>query len=108
MDGPQQAKSGHPGAAMALAPLGWTLFSRILKHDPKAPRWYNRDRFVLSCGHASMLLYSLLHLSGYGLTLEDLKSFRQWGSLTPGHPEYGLTDGVEMTTGPLGQVSLRR
>lgn len=103
MDGPQQAKSGHPGAAMALAPLGWTLFRRILKHDPKAPRWYNRDRFVLSCGHASMLIYSLLHLSGYGLTLDDLKSFRQWGSLTPGHPEYGLTDGVEMTTGPLGQ-----
>ena len=103
MDGPQKANSGHPGAAMALAPLGWTLFRHVMKHDPKEPKWYNRDRFVLSCGHASMLLYSLLHLSGYGLTIEDLKQFRQWGSLTPGHPEYGHTKGVEMTTGPLGQ-----
>ena len=103
MDGPQQARSGHPGAAMALAPLGWTMFSKIMKHDPKDPHWHNRDRFILSCGHASMLIYSLLHLSGYGLTLDDLKNFRQWGSLTPGHPEYGHTAGVEMTTGPLGQ-----
>ncbi|MGM9991797.1 MAG: transketolase [Candidatus Bruticola sp.] len=103
MDGPQQARSGHPGAAMALAPLGWTMFSKIMKHDPQDPRWYNRDRFILSCGHASMLIYSLLHLSGYSLSLDDLKNFRQWGSLTPGHPEYGHTAGVEMTTGPLGQ-----
>ncbi|MCR5661773.1 MAG: transketolase [bacterium] len=103
MDGPQKANSGHPGAAMALAPLGWTLFSRVLEHSPKNPKWYNRDRFVLSCGHASMLMYSLLHLTGYGLTLDDIKNFRQWGSITPGHPEYGMTDGVEMTTGPLGQ-----
>lgn len=102
MDGPQKAKSGHPGAAMALAPLGWTMFRHIMKHNPKCPSWANRDRFILSCGHASMLLYSLLHLSGYGLTLDDLKNFRQWGSLTPGHPEYGHTKGVEMTTGPLG------
>ncbi|MGM9998033.1 MAG: transketolase [Candidatus Bruticola sp.] len=103
MDGPQQARSGHPGAAMALAPLGWTMFSKIMKHDPQNPHWYNRDRFILSCGHASMLIYSLLHLSGYSLSLDDLKNFRQWGSLTPGHPEYGHTVGVEMTTGPLGQ-----
>lgn len=103
MDGPQAAKSGHPGAAMALAPVGWTLFSQIMKHNPHEPQWCDRDRFLLSCGHASMLLYSLLHLCGYGLTIEDLKAFRQWGSLTPGHPEYGHTAGVEMTTGPLGQ-----
>lgn len=103
MDGPQQANSGHPGAAMALAPLGWTLFSKVLNHDPKAPQWFNRDRFLLSCGHASMLLYSLLHITGYGLTLDDVKKFRQWGSITPGHPEHGMTAGVEMTTGPLGQ-----
>lgn len=103
MDGPQKANSGHPGAAMALAPLGWTLFSKVLKHDPQQPKWPDRDRFVLSCGHASMLLYSLLHITGYALKLSDIKNFRQWGSITPGHPEYGMTSGVEMTTGPLGQ-----
>ena len=103
MDGPQAARSGHPGAAMALAPLGWTLFSHVMRHDPQEPQWPNRDRFILSCGHASMLIYSLLHLSGYALSLDDLKQFRQWGSLTPGHPEYKHTVGVEMTTGPLGQ-----
>lgn len=103
MDGPRKANSGHPGAAMALAPLGWTVFSRILKHNPADPKWFNRDRFIISCGHASMLLYSLLHITGYGLTRDDLMNFRQWGSITPGHPEYGMTAGVEMTTGPLGQ-----
>jgi len=103
MDGPQKADSGHPGAAMALAPLGWVLFSRVLRHNPHNPQWPDRDRFVLSCGHASMLLYSLLHLTGYGVSLDDLKSFRQWDSITPGHPEHCMAPGVEMTTGPLGQ-----
>ncbi len=103
MDGPQKADSGHPGAAMALAPLGWVLFSRTLRHNPHNPLWPDRDRFVLSCGHASMLLYSLLHLTGYGVSLDDLKSFRQWESITPGHPEHCVAPGVEMTTGPLGQ-----
>jgi len=103
MDAVQKADSGHPGTPMALAPLGYVLWDRILRHNPKNPHWPNRDRFVLSNGHASMLLYSLLHLYGYGLTLDDLKSFRQWGSKTPGHPEYRLTEGVETTTGPLGQ-----
>ena len=99
----QKANSGHPGAPMALAPAAWTLWSKILKHNPKNPNWINRDRFVLSSGHASTLLYSLLHLFGYGLSIDDLKSFRQLGSKTPGHPEYGHTAGVETTTGPLGQ-----
>jgi transketolase len=103
MDGVQKANSGHPGTPMALAPLGYALFTRHLKHDPVDPHWPDRDRFVLSCGHASMLLYSCLYLSGYDLTLEDLKQFRQWESRTPGHPEYGYTAGVETTTGPLGQ-----
>jgi len=103
MDGPQKADSGHPGAAMALAPLGWVMFSRVLRHNPHNPAWVDRDRFLLSCGHASMLLYSLLHLTGYGVSLDDLKSFRQWDSITPGHPEHCMTPGVEMTTGPLGQ-----
>ncbi len=103
MDGVQKANSGHPGTPMALAPLGYALFTRHMKHDPADPHWPDRDRFVLSCGHASMLLYSCLYLTGYGLTLEDLKEFRQWGSKTPGHPEFGHTEGVDTTTGPLGQ-----
>src|SRR3954469_4929638 len=103
MDAVQKAESGHPGTPMALAPLAYVLFTRAMRHDPADPHWPNRDRFVLSAGHASMLLYSCLYLSGYGLTLEDLKQFRQWGSKTPGHPEYTYTPGVETTTGPLGQ-----
>lgn len=103
MDAPLAAKSGHQGTAMALAPLGHVLFSRILRHDPAKPNWPNRDRFILSNGHASILQYALLFLHGYGLELEDLRAFRQWGSLTPGHPEVGHTTGVEVTTGPLGQ-----
>lgn len=103
MDAVQKANSGHPGAPMGLAPAAYTLFKRFLKHNPKNPAWIDRDRFVLSGGHASSLLYSLLYLFGYGLTLDDLKAFRQWGSRTPGHPEYGDTPGVETTTGPLGQ-----
>jgi transketolase len=103
IDGVQKANSGHPGAPMGMAPSGYVLFTQVLRHAPRQPQWPNRDRFVLSAGHASMLLYSLLHLTGYDLTLDDLKAFRQWGSRTPGHPEYGLTPGVEATTGPLGQ-----
>ena len=103
MDAVQQAESGHPGAPMALAPAGYTLWTRHLRHSPRNPRWPDRDRFVLSCGHASMLLYSLLHLTGYDLPLQELVDFRQWGSRTPGHPEVHLTPGVEATTGPLGQ-----
>jgi transketolase len=103
MDAVQKAESGHPGTPMALAPLGYVLFTRVMRHDPVDPHWPNRDRFVLSCGHASMLLYSCLYLTGYDLTLEDLTQFRQWESRTPGHPEYGYTPGVETTTGPLGQ-----
>ncbi|NJD17871.1 MAG: transketolase, partial [Gemmatimonadetes bacterium] len=103
MDAVQRADSGHPGAPMALAPMGYVLFHRHLRHNPANPAWPDRDRFVLSAGHASMLLYSLLHLSGYDVSLEDIKSFRQWGSRTPGHPERGHTPGVETTTGPLGQ-----
>ncbi|HEY7132149.1 MAG TPA: transketolase [Candidatus Limnocylindrales bacterium] len=103
IDGVQKANSGHPGAPMGAAPMAYTLWTRFLRHAPTHPDWPDRDRFVLSAGHASMLLYSLLHLTGYDVTLEDLESFRQWGSRTPGHPEYGLTPGVEATTGPLGQ-----
>ena len=103
MDAVQKADSGHPGTPMALAPLAYVLFTRHMKHDPADPAWLDRDRFVLSCGHASMLLYSALYLSGYDLTLDDLKQFRQWESRTPGHPEHGYTPGVETTTGPLGQ-----
>jgi len=99
----ERANSGHPGAPMGLAPLGYTLFTRHLRHSPTNPAWPNRDRFVLSCGHASALIYALLHLSGYDLSLDEIKNFRQYGSKTPGHPEYGLTPGVETTTGPLGQ-----
>ena len=103
MDAVQKANSGHPGAPMGAAPMAYTLWTRFLRHAPTRPDWPNRDRFVLSAGHASMLLYSLLHLTGYDLSLDDLKQFRQWGSRTPGHPEYGLTPGVDATTGPLGQ-----
>lgn len=102
-DAVQQANSGHPGLPMGTAAIAFTIWSRHLKFNPKDSQWPNRDRFVLSGGHGSMLLYSLLHLAGFRLTLDDLKQFRQWGSLTPGHPEYGLTKGVEATTGPLGQ-----
>jgi transketolase len=103
MDAVEKAKSGHPGAPMALAPLAYTLYTRVMKHSPKHPEWFDRDRFILSAGHASMLLYSTLYLSGYGLTLDDLKNFRQLGSPTAGHPEYGDAPGIEATTGPLGQ-----
>jgi len=103
MDAVQKAESGHPGAPMALAPLAYLLYTRHLKHNPRNPAWPDRDRFVLSNGHASMLLYASLHLSGYALSLDEIRNFRQWGSLTPGHPEHGLTPGIETTTGPLGQ-----
>jgi transketolase len=103
MDAVQRANSGHPGTPMALAPLAYVLWNRILRYNPKNPAWFNRDRFVLSAGHASMLQYAVLHLTGYDLSLDDLKNFRQWGSKTPGHPEYGHTPGIETTTGPLGQ-----
>ena len=102
-DGVQQANSGHPGLPMGAAAMAYTIWTRHLRHNPTNPHWANRDRFILSGGHGSMLLYSLLYLSGYDLSLEELKDFRQWGSRTPGHPEYGLTPGVETTTGPLGQ-----
>lgn len=102
-DGVQKANSGHPGAPLGLADVSAVLFFDFLKHNPANSKWPNRDRFVLSGGHASMLLYSLLHLSGYQVSVDDLKNFRQLGSNTPGHPEYGDTDGVETTTGPLGQ-----
>lgn len=103
MDAVQKANSGHPGAPMGLAPLGYEVWTRHLRHNPLDPSWPDRDRFVLSLGHGSMLIYSLLHLTGYDLSLDDIKNFRQWGARTPGHPEYGLTPGVETTTGPLGQ-----
>ena len=103
IDGVQKANSGHPGAPMGMAPMAYVLWTRHLKHNPADPAWPDRDRFVLSAGHASMLLYSLLHLTGYDLPLSELQQFRQWGSKTPGHPEYGHTAGVESTTGPLGQ-----
>jgi len=103
VDAVEKAKSGHPGLPMEAASIGYVLWTKFLRHNPKNPHWVNRDRFILSAGHGSMLLYSLLYLCGYGLTLEDIKAFRQWGSKTPGHPEYGHTVGVETTTGPLGQ-----
>ena len=103
MDAVERANSGHPGTPMALALLAYALYTRIMRHNPEDPEWFNRDRLVLSAGHASMLLYSVLHLTGYGVSLEDLKNFRQVGSLTAGHPEYGHAPGVEVTTGPLGQ-----
>lgn len=103
MDAVEKANSGHPGAPMGLAQVAYVLYSKILRHDPADPQWPDRDRFVLSCGHASMLLYSVLHLMGYDLDLEEIKRFRQWESMTPGHPEIGVVPGAEMTTGPLGQ-----
>src|SRR3954451_11501684 len=103
MDAVQKANSGHPGAPMALAPLAYVLYTRVMKHSPSNADWFDRDRFVLSAGHASMVLYSSLYLTGYGLTLDDLKNFRQLGSPTAGHPEYGHAAGIEATTGPLGQ-----
>lgn len=103
IDAVERAGIGHPGMPMGAAPMGYALWTKGMKHNPADPAWFNRDRFVLSAGHGSMLLYSLLHLSGYDLTMDDIKSFRQWGSRTPGHPEFGHTPGVEATTGPLGQ-----
>ncbi|HYT38113.1 MAG TPA: transketolase, partial [Acidimicrobiia bacterium] len=103
MDAVQKANSGHPGTAMALAPLAHVLHTRIMRYDAADPAWPDRDRFILSAGHASMLLYAMLHLTGFGLTLDDLKQFRQWGSRTAGHPEHGHAAGIEVTTGPLGQ-----
>src|SRR6187200_685811 len=105
MDAVQKANSGHPGTPMALAPIAYLLYTRVMKHAPQHPDWPARDRFVLSCGHASMLLYSTLHLSGYGVSMEDLENFRQLGSPTAGHPEHEAdgAPGVEVTTGPLGQ-----
>ncbi|MER7277600.1 transketolase [Dactylosporangium sp. NPDC000244] len=103
MDAVEKAGNGHPGTAMSLAPAAYLLFQKVMKHDPTDPNWLGRDRFVLSCGHSSLTLYIQLYLAGYGLSIDDLKSLRQWGSLTPGHPEHGHTAGVETTTGPLGQ-----
>lgn len=103
IDAIEKANSGHPGLPMGAAPMAYTLWTKHMNHNPNNPNWFNRDRFVLSAGHGSMLLYSLLHLSGYGLSMDEIKNFRQWGSETPGHPEYGDTVGVEATTGPLGQ-----
>lgn len=102
-DAVENAGSGHPGTAMSLAPLAYTLYQRVMRHDPKDPKWLGRDRFILSCGHSSLTQYIQLYFGGFGLELEDLKALRTWGALTPGHPEYGHTDGVEITTGPLGQ-----
>ena len=103
MDAVQKADSGHPGTPMALAPVAYVLWTKFLRYNPENPQWFNRDRFILSAGHASMLQYAMLFLTGYDLSLDDLKSFRQWGSKTPGHPEYTRTPGVDTTTGPLGQ-----
>jgi len=103
MDAIQKANSGHPGLPLGAAELAAVLYGSILKHNPANPSWQDRDRFILSAGHGSMLLYSILHISGYNVTLDDIRSFRQIGSRCPGHPEYGDTDGVEITTGPLGQ-----
>ncbi|HZQ05092.1 MAG TPA: transketolase [Anaerolineae bacterium] len=103
IDAVQKANSGHPGLPLGAAPMAYVLWTRFLKHNPANPKWFDRDRFILSGGHGSMLLYSLLHLTGYALPLDEIKNFRQWGSMTPGHPEHGLAPGVEATTGPLGQ-----
>ncbi|MBL8162642.1 MAG: transketolase, partial [Anaerolineae bacterium] len=103
IDAVQKADSGHPGLPMGAAPMAYALWMNHLRHNPRNPQWANRDRFILSAGHGSMLIYAMLHLTGYDLPLDELKNFRQWGSHTPGHPEYGETPGVETTTGPLGQ-----
>ncbi|HEX9007468.1 MAG TPA: transketolase family protein, partial [Bacteroidota bacterium] len=103
MDAVQKAKSGHPGMPMGMAPAAYVLWTRHLRYNPRNPHWANRDRFVLSAGHGCMLQYALLHLTGFDLSMEEIKDFRQWGSKTPGHPEYGHTPGIEATTGPLGQ-----
>src|SRR5208283_3355456 len=103
VDAVQKANSGHPGAPLGAAVMAYSLWIHFLKHNPKNPQWIDRDRFILSAGHASALLYSILNLTGYDVSVDDLKNFRQWGSKTPGHPEFGLTPGVEATTGPLGQ-----
>ena len=103
MDAVEKSGNGHPGTAMSLAPVAYLLFNRVMRHNPADPNWAGRDRFVLSAGHSSLTLYIQLFLSGYPLALDDLKALRQWGSLTPGHPEHGHTPGVETTTGPLGQ-----
>src|SRR5213075_696372 len=103
IDAVQKAKSGHPGLPLGAAPVAYVLWTKFMRYNPRNPRWENRDRFLLSAGHGCMLLYSLLHLTGYDLSLDEIKSFRQWGSKTPGHPEWHLTPGVEATTGPLGQ-----
>src|SRR5437773_6129129 len=103
IDAVQNAKSGHPGLPLGAAPMAYVLWTKFMRYNPKQPKWENRDRFLLSAGHGCMLLYSLLHLTGYDLSLDEIKRFRQWGSLTPGHPEHGHTPGVEATTGPLGQ-----
>ena len=103
VDAVQKANSGHPGMPLGCAPIAYMLYSKHMRHNPKNPKWLNRDRFILSNGHGSMLLYSILHLCGYGISIDDIKQFRQWGSITPGHPEYRMTPGIETTTGPLGQ-----
>src|SRR5438552_4060807 len=103
IDAVQKANSGHPGLPLGAAPMAYVLWTRFLRHNPRNPKWPDRDRFAFSAGHGSMLLYSLLYLTGYDLSLDEIKNFRQWGSKTPGHPEYRLTPGVELTTGPLGQ-----
>src|SRR5215216_1583804 len=103
MDAVQKVGNGHPGTAMSLAPAAYLLFQKVMRHDPADPSWISRDRFVLSAGHSSITLYTQLFLGGFGLELDDLKSLRTWGSKTPGHPEFGHTAGVEVTTGPLGQ-----
>ena len=103
VDAVQKANSGHPGMPMGCAPIAYRLYTKFMKHNPANPEWKNRDRFILSAGHGSMLLYSILHLCGYKISMDDLKNFRQWNSITPGHPEFGLTEGIETTTGPLGQ-----
>ncbi|HEX4899480.1 MAG TPA: hypothetical protein VFV61_03050, partial [Pyrinomonadaceae bacterium] len=103
LDAVQKAESGHPGLPLGAAPMAYVLWTRFLRHNPQNPKWENRDRFLLSAGHGSMLIYSLLHLTGYDLPLAEIENFRQWGSKTPGHPENTLTPGVEITTGPLGQ-----